>query len=151
MDQSTQRTLIYGATAVVVGYAAYQIYMSMSASGSASTSNSQSYSGSRAAPAPKKPAYTPKGDPESWSEDDMKKYLTSRNLGMGLDHASKHELLAMVESKMHEPTSTGFDDPEEWSAEEMKEFLRSNNLAVGHNPSRLELLAMVEAKMHEPK
>jgi len=38
-------------------------------------------------------------------------------------HSSKQELLAMVESKLHEPTSTGFDDPREWSDEELREYL----------------------------
>lgn len=38
---------------------------------------------------------------------------------------SKEELLAMVESKLHEPTSTGFDDPREWSEEDMREYLKS--------------------------
>ncbi|KAK0353921.1 hypothetical protein LTR91_008256 [Friedmanniomyces endolithicus] len=134
MDQTTQRTLIYGATAIVVGYAAYQIYMSMSATTPASsntTTSSQSYSGpssTKATPTPKKPEFTPKGDPMHWSEDDMKKFLSSRNLGVGLEHASKHELQAMVESKLHEPGNTSFDDPQEWSTEEMKDFLR----AQGH-------------------
>ena len=36
----------------------------------------------------------------------------------------KNELLAMVESKMHEPKSTGFDDPMEWSADDMKAWLK---------------------------
>jgi len=61
------QTLIYGATAIVVGYAAYQIYMSMSATTPASsntTTSSQSYSGpssTKATPTPKKPEYMPKG------------------------------------------------------------------------------------------
>lgn len=73
--------------------------------------------------------------------------LTSpqRNLGLGLEHASKHELLAMVESKMHEPTSTGFDDPQEWSSEDLKEYLREVNLSlrnVLHPQTLLEMAVL---------
>ena len=46
------------------------------------------------------------------------------DIGRG-NNPSRTELLAMVESKLHEPTSTGFDDPQEWSDEDLKEFLRS--------------------------
>ncbi|KAK5743302.1 hypothetical protein LTR17_002780 [Elasticomyces elasticus] len=175
MDPSTQKTIIYGVSAVVLGYAAYQVYVSMTASSSSPAAASSQPS--RASAAPKKPAYTPKpkytpkGDATTWSEDDMVKFLESRDLGVGLEHSSKQELLAMVESKLHEPTNTGsgFNDPQEWSSEDLKEYLRSvydsallfidawlimvpqNNLAVGSNPSRMELVAMVEAKMHAPQ
>jgi len=48
-------------------------------------------------------------------------------------HSSKHELLAMVESKLNEPTSTGFDDPREWSDEELRDYLQSvSDLLFGH-------------------
>jgi len=59
--------------------------------------------------------------------------VAKRNLGVGLEHASKHELQAMVESKLHEPGNTSFDDPQEWSTEEMKDFLR----AVSHSLSKV--------------
>ncbi|KAK1809775.1 hypothetical protein LTR12_015876 [Friedmanniomyces endolithicus] len=145
----TLQTLIYGATAIVVGYAAYQIYMSMSATTSASsntTTSSPSYSGpssTKATPTPKKPEFTPKGDPMHWSEDDMKKFLSSRNLGVGLEHASKHELQAMVESKLHEPGNTSFDDPQEWSTEELKDFLRALRRSVTLKPRRIFLDAWI--------
>ncbi|KAK3659102.1 hypothetical protein LTR56_001539 [Elasticomyces elasticus] len=156
MDPSTQKTIIYGVSAVVLGYAAYQVYVSMTASSSSPAAASSQPS--RASAAAKKPAYTPKpkytpkGDATTWSEDDMVKFLESRDMGVGLEHSSKQELLAMVESKLHEPTNTGsgFNDPQEWSSDDLKEYLRSNNLAVGSNPSRMELVAMVEAKMHAP-
>lgn len=71
---------------------------------------------------------------------------------MGVGHnPSREELLAMVESKLHEPTSTGFDDPTEWSAEEMRQWLKDNKMDPGPHATRMELLAMVESKMHEPK
>lgn len=54
----------------------------------------------------------------------MKRWLSSRNIFVG-HNPSHEELLAMVESKMHEPTSSGFDDPNEWSEEDMKEYLRN--------------------------
>lgn len=54
----------------------------------------------------------------------MKRWLESRNIYVGHD-PSHQELIAMVESKLHEPTSTGFDDPTEWSEEDMKEYLRN--------------------------
>lgn len=79
----------------------------------------------------------------------------------------------MVESKMHEPTSSGFDDPNEWSEQDLKDWLKEvcfffhlllrighlltfsfplqRNIDFGHHPNRMELLAMVESKMHEPK
>ena len=57
---------------------------------------------------------------------------------MGLEHASKHELQAMVESKLNEPTSTGFDDPQEWSAEDMKDYLNhvGPDLPVVNDPMK---------------
>ncbi|KAK3114967.1 hypothetical protein LTR53_006146 [Teratosphaeriaceae sp. CCFEE 6253] len=151
MDQSTQRNLLYAGAAIILGYAAYQVYVTSTASSTSSSSPVASSSQSTGDAAPKKSAYTPRGNPMSWSEDDMKKFLNSRNLGVGLEHASRHELQAMVESKLHEPTSTGFDDPEEWSSEEMKDYLKKNGMAPGHHPSRMELLAMVESQMHAPK
>jgi len=42
---------------------------------------------------------------------------------MAAGHAGHEELLAMVESKLHEPTSSGFDDPTEWSEDDLREFL----------------------------
>lgn len=36
----------------------------------------------------------------------------------------------MVESKMHEPKSTGFDDPREWSDSDLKQFLKDVSCAV---------------------
>ncbi|KAJ9619193.1 hypothetical protein H2203_008522 [Taxawa tesnikishii (nom. ined.)] len=145
--------LFFGFAAVVLGLAVYKIWgtdaisdaIPDSITPSSAKSTKTTSSGYQA---PKKPAYTPKGDPQSWSEDDMKKFLSSRNMAVG--HASKNELLAMVEAKLHEPTSTGFDDPREWSEEDMKDYLRSNHIDPGH-ASRTELLAMVESKMHEPK
>jgi len=80
----------------------------------------------------------------------MKKFLSSRNMGVG-HNPSKEELLAMVESKLNEPTSTGFDDPREWSVEDLRQYLRDNKLEAGEHAERMELLAMVESKMHEPK
>ncbi|KAK5111527.1 hypothetical protein LTR62_004822 [Meristemomyces frigidus] len=160
MDPNTQRNIIYGVCAVAAGFAAYQVYVNMTASQATSApsftpSSSAKPSASRSAPAaaaPKKPAYTPKGEPESWSEEDMKKFLTSRNLATGHgSHPARNELLAMVESKLHEPTSTGFSDPEEWSAEDMREYLQAHGVDVPHHSGRMELLAMVESKMHEPK
>ena len=71
-------------------------------------------------------------------------------MGVGHDTA-RNELLAMVMSKLNEPTSTGFDDPQEWSEEDMRTWLEDNKLDPGHHASRMEMLAMVESKMHEPK
>jgi len=79
----------------------------------------------------------------------MKKFLSSRDIYVGHD-PSHEELLAMVESKLHEPTSTGFDDPREWSDADMREYLKNNNVQAGH-AGRPELLAMVESHMHAPK
>ena len=39
-------------------------------------------------------------------------------------HAGRQELVAMVESKMNEPKSTGFDDPQEWNENDLRTFLR---------------------------
>ncbi|KAH7070737.1 hypothetical protein BKA63DRAFT_519040 [Paraphoma chrysanthemicola] len=97
----------------------------------------------------RKPHFELKGDPKSWSEDDMKRFLTTRDLAVGSDPTIQ-ELRAMVLSKINEPKSTGFDDPRQWSDEEMKEFLKKNNMAYG-DAARMELLAMVESKLHEPK
>ncbi|KAK4553373.1 hypothetical protein LTR86_009674 [Recurvomyces mirabilis] len=153
----TCQTLIYGAVAIALGFAAYQVYTSMSATSSPATTSSPSSTSSKRSPlaaaAPKKPAYTPQGDPQSWSVDDMKKFLNTRNMGgeKFLKDSSKNELLAMVESKIHEPGNTDFSDPQEWSVEDMKTYLKANNMGTGHGSSRMELLAMVESKMHEPK
>ncbi|KIV81164.1 hypothetical protein, variant [Exophiala sideris] len=147
-NQSVQRALFFGLAAVAVGFAVYKIWGTDAfATGSTAKPISQK-STSGGYSAPKKAAYTPGGDVQNWSEDDMKKFLGSRNLAVG--NASKEELLAMVESKLHEPTSTGFHDPREWSDTELKEYLTDNKISYG-SASRMELLAMAESKMHEPK
>ncbi|KAK5080846.1 hypothetical protein LTR70_009528 [Exophiala xenobiotica] len=172
MDQSMQsKTIFFGVAALIAGFTVYKIWGSDLFPSSVAPSGSKSKSTGYAAPTPKKFAYTPQGDPQTWSEDDMKKFLSTvrcprlfmpganysstkltqrqRDMAVG-HHSSKHELLAMVESKLNEPTSTGFDDPREWSDEELRDYLKSKDMGVGQ-ASRMELIAMVESKMHEPK
>ena len=107
----TQTIYLVGA-ALFISFIAYSFWTSsqtstssqpspaLSSSKGASSGTSQSASQTSA---PKKQHhYNPGGDPQKWSEEDMKKFLTSRNMGIGHD-PSRNELLAMVESKMHEP------------------------------------------------
>ncbi|TKA65302.1 hypothetical protein B0A55_10027 [Friedmanniomyces simplex] len=47
-------------------------------------------------------AEDPKGEPETWSEDDMKRWLNSRNLMAG-NTATREELLARVKANMRAP------------------------------------------------
>jgi hypothetical protein len=35
----------------------------------------------------------------------------------------------MVQSKLNEPTATGFDDPNEWSEDDMRSWLKEVSLA----------------------
>lgn len=114
MDPQIQRYLTYGALAVAAAATGYYVYTNMSATSSpSSTTSSSSKRSPLASITPKKPAYTPQGEPMSWSEEDMRKYLNTRNMGSGsfLRDSSRNELLAMVESKIHEPGNTDFSDP----------------------------------------
>ena len=43
----------------------------------------------------------PMGDPESWTEEEMREWLEKRKLGAG--HAEKEELIAMVRSAQRAP------------------------------------------------
>ncbi|KAK5070444.1 hypothetical protein LTS08_004560 [Lithohypha guttulata] len=147
------RLLYIGLAAAAVGVVAYTVWgtdAAKSLPSSTSTSSKGTTSSGYKAPKPQSAAYTPSGDAQTWSVEDMKKFLSSRNMGVG-HNPSREELLAMVESKLHEPTSTGFDDPTEWSAEEMRQWLKDNKMDPGPHATRMELLAMVESKMHEPK
>ncbi|KAK3642803.1 hypothetical protein LTR56_010629 [Elasticomyces elasticus] len=47
-------------------------------------------------------AADPKGEPETWSEEDMKRWLNSRNLMAG-STATREELLARVKANMRAP------------------------------------------------
>ncbi|KAK3070682.1 hypothetical protein LTR53_010025 [Teratosphaeriaceae sp. CCFEE 6253] len=47
-------------------------------------------------------AVDPKGEPETWSEDDMRRWLNSRNLMAG-STATREELLARVKANMRAP------------------------------------------------
>lgn len=47
-------------------------------------------------------AQDPKGDPQKWTEDEMRRWLTNRNLYPGKT-ATKEELLARVEANMRAP------------------------------------------------
>ncbi|KAK5675798.1 hypothetical protein LTR97_012591 [Elasticomyces elasticus] len=47
-------------------------------------------------------AADPKGEPETWSEDEMKRWLNSRNLMAG-STATREELLARVKANMRAP------------------------------------------------
>ncbi|KAF2023713.1 hypothetical protein EK21DRAFT_118505 [Setomelanomma holmii] len=139
------RTLVtIAAVAVAVGVA-YSVW----GSDLVPSSVSKPKSGSALARGQRKHHFELKGKPNTWSEDDMKKYLTTRDMAVGHD-PSMEELRAMVLSKMNEPKSTGFDDPRQWSEQDMKDFLKKNNMAYG-DAGRMELLAMVESKLHEPK
>lgn len=160
--------LYVGIAAVAVGVVAYNVWGTQTANSiatstsekirdasekikDASSSIKDASSSSTSKPAQPKPTpYTPSGNAETWSEDDMRKFLSSRSMGVG-HHESHEELLAMVMAKLNEPTSTGFDDPTEWSAEDMRQYLRDNKMDAGPHTSRMEMLAMVESKMHEPK
>ncbi|KAK3715707.1 hypothetical protein LTR37_006932 [Vermiconidia calcicola] len=44
----------------------------------------------------------PKGEPENWTEDEMKRWLNARNLMAG-SSATKEELLARVKANMRAP------------------------------------------------
>ncbi|KAK5113858.1 hypothetical protein LTR85_010391 [Meristemomyces frigidus] len=44
----------------------------------------------------------PKGEPETWSEDDMKRWLNARNLMAG-NTATREELIARVKANMRAP------------------------------------------------
>ncbi|KAF2687585.1 hypothetical protein K458DRAFT_415797 [Lentithecium fluviatile CBS 122367] len=144
IDQATQTKAIYfGLAAVVVALGVYTLW------------GSELFPSTKAKSHPtghghRKHHYNPKGDPQFWSEDDMKKFLLTRDMAVGHD-PSIEELRAMVMSKLHEPKATSFDDPRNWTEAEMKDYLKANNLDIGHHSSRMELLAMVESKMHEPK
>lgn len=137
--------LYVGVAAVAVGIVAYNVWGT-----EASRSIPSVDAIKKKVASPKAPAYTPKGDVQTWSDDDMEKFLKARNMMVG-HNPSRDELIAMVMSKLNEPTETGFDDPAEWSAEELRQYLVKNKMDPGHHASRMELLAMVESKMHEPK
>ncbi|KAK5711218.1 hypothetical protein LTR17_018510 [Elasticomyces elasticus] len=47
-------------------------------------------------------AADPKGEPETWSEDEMKRWLNARNLMAG-STATREELLARVKANMRAP------------------------------------------------
>ncbi|KAK3647050.1 hypothetical protein LTR56_008216 [Elasticomyces elasticus] len=47
-------------------------------------------------------AADPKGEPETWSEDEMKRWLNSRNLMAG-STSTREELLARVKANMRAP------------------------------------------------
>ncbi|KAK0864305.1 hypothetical protein LTR57_007898 [Friedmanniomyces endolithicus] len=47
-------------------------------------------------------AADPKGEPENWTEEDMKRWLDSRNLMAG-STATREELLARVKANMRAP------------------------------------------------
>ncbi|KAK4897570.1 hypothetical protein LTR27_004714 [Elasticomyces elasticus] len=47
-------------------------------------------------------AADPKGEPETWSEEDMKRWLNARNLMAG-STATREELLARVKANMRAP------------------------------------------------
>jgi len=145
--------LYVGVAAVAVGVIVYNVWgtqISNSIPTPTSSKDKDVTLSTYKAPKPASAAYTPSGEAQTWSEDDMRKFLSSRNMDPG-HHSSKEELLAMVMAKLNEPTSTGFDDPSEWSAEDMRSWLKENKMDPGHSASRMELLAMVESKMHEPK
>ncbi|KAK4541608.1 hypothetical protein LTR36_007905 [Oleoguttula mirabilis] len=44
----------------------------------------------------------PKGEPETWSEDDMKRWLNARNLMAG-NTATREELIARIRANMRAP------------------------------------------------
>ncbi|PSK55197.1 hypothetical protein B9Z65_2586 [Elsinoe australis] len=50
----------------------------------------------------KKPAKEPTGEPTTWSEDELRKYLTERNLAVG-KNPTHQELVAMVIAKKEAP------------------------------------------------
>ncbi|KAF2448973.1 hypothetical protein P171DRAFT_470586 [Karstenula rhodostoma CBS 690.94] len=144
VDQAWQTRTLVGIAAVAVAIGvAYSVW------GSDFSPSAVSKSKSATSQTPRKRHFELKGNPKSWSEDDMKKYLTTRDMGVGHD-PSIEELRAMVLSKMNEPKATGLDDPREWSDQDMRDFLKKNNLTHG-DAGRMELLAMVESKLHEPE
>jgi hypothetical protein len=55
----------------------------------------------------------------------------------------------MVESKMHEPTSTGFDDPNEWSEQDLKDWLKEVCWLFYHLHS-VESLALRQVPFRNP-
>ena len=102
------QTIYLVGAALFVSFIAYSFWTSSQTSTSSQPSPALNSSkgasqGASQSSAPKKQHhYNPGGDPQRWSEEDMKKFLTSRNMGVGHD-PTRNELLAMVESKLHEP------------------------------------------------
>ncbi|KAK5128091.1 hypothetical protein LTR85_005208 [Meristemomyces frigidus] len=102
-DQTTQRTILIAGAALIAGYIAYSLWTSSQATAPRLTPDSSHTGAGHAAPSHKKSEqYSPKGDPQGWSEEDMKKFLSSRNMAVG-HNPTRNELIAMVESKLHEP------------------------------------------------
>ncbi|KAK4540160.1 hypothetical protein LTR36_009746 [Oleoguttula mirabilis] len=103
-DQTTERTIILVGAVLFAGFIAYSFWTSTQATAPTPSRDSSHAGTGHGASSHKKPNHhTPNGDPQKWSEEDMKKFLTSRNLAVG-HNPTRNELLAMVESKLHEPT-----------------------------------------------
>ncbi|KAK5132548.1 hypothetical protein LTR08_008865 [Meristemomyces frigidus] len=122
----------------------------------ASSSSTSGSSSSSSKPKPALPA-DPAGEPEDWSEADMRKWLNARRLPPG--HAQEEELVAMVRSAMRAPgsgysaklrASGPMGDVESWSEEDMKMWLEERDLEVGHAGFE-ELIAMVRSAQRAPK